>query len=601
MPIKSQAQRRKFAELLVEGKIKPEVFERWNREAGDAHLPERVTPTAKKKRRRRSARSPQARGQGKAEEAQGLTPPSIPGRVSRGDTTIDRARGLLRRSYRWTFTQGDLYEDHTSGEPRRAGRRLCSLRHVARGGRGPDPDHHLVGRGAAALPEGPRPGREAARDRRARALREGRGQGQGLRAGPPRARQHRRARPRSSSTPSSRRSRSPARCPRRSGSLICGVDAGAKGEPGAPEARASTKLVAAYPDDERAHNLLGAYHFGRQDYAAAVAEYKKATAINPAFSQPYNQMGYAYRFLGKYPEAEQAFKKYIELIPGDPNPYDSYAELLMKIGPLRGVDQELREGAGRRPQLRRLVRRHRQQPRVHGPARTRRAQPSRSLAAIARNDGEKRQAHFWTAMSYVHEGATDKAVAEIEKMAAIAEASGDLAAMSGDLQPDGQHPARGRTRGRGARRGTRSRWRPWRRPTCRPRSRTRRAAQHLFDEARVALARKDLAAAKAKAAAYAAGGGGQEDPVRGAAAATSWPGASPSRRSSYAVAVAELRAGQPAGPARRCTSSPWRCDGKGDSREAKQAAVQAADWNALSNTYGYVRGKARALATTKKN
>ena len=29
---------------------------------------------------------------------------------------------------------------------------------------------------------------------------------------------------------------------------------------------------------------------------------------------------------------KNAFKKYIELIPDDPNPYDSYAELLMKIG-----------------------------------------------------------------------------------------------------------------------------------------------------------------------------------------------------------------------------------------------------------------------------
>lgn len=48
MPIKSQAQRRKFAELLVEGKIKPEVYERWNRETGAAHLPERVTPKVKK-------------------------------------------------------------------------------------------------------------------------------------------------------------------------------------------------------------------------------------------------------------------------------------------------------------------------------------------------------------------------------------------------------------------------------------------------------------------------------------------------------------------------------------------------------------------------
>jgi hypothetical protein len=42
LPIKSKAQRRKFAELLVEGKISPETFEEWNRAAGDADLPERL-------------------------------------------------------------------------------------------------------------------------------------------------------------------------------------------------------------------------------------------------------------------------------------------------------------------------------------------------------------------------------------------------------------------------------------------------------------------------------------------------------------------------------------------------------------------------------
>jgi hypothetical protein len=54
MPIKSQAQRRKFAELLLKGKISNEVFERWNREAGSAKLPERVKPKAKAKSRTRS-------------------------------------------------------------------------------------------------------------------------------------------------------------------------------------------------------------------------------------------------------------------------------------------------------------------------------------------------------------------------------------------------------------------------------------------------------------------------------------------------------------------------------------------------------------------
>src|SRR4029079_11541120 len=92
------------------------------------------------------------------------------------------------------------------------------------------------------------------------------------------------------------------------------------------------KLVVAYPRDERAHMLLGAAYFGVQDWNHAIAEYEKSVSINPKFSPPYNQMGYAYRFLEKYPQAEKAFKMYIELIPGDPNPYDSYAELLMRIG-----------------------------------------------------------------------------------------------------------------------------------------------------------------------------------------------------------------------------------------------------------------------------
>jgi hypothetical protein len=53
MPFKSQAQRRKFAELLVKGEISKETFEEWNRETGAKKLPERVKkkrPTARKRR-----------------------------------------------------------------------------------------------------------------------------------------------------------------------------------------------------------------------------------------------------------------------------------------------------------------------------------------------------------------------------------------------------------------------------------------------------------------------------------------------------------------------------------------------------------------------
>jgi hypothetical protein len=61
MPFKSQAQRRKFAQLLVEGKISNETFEEWNRETGSKRLPERVKPKDKaanaRSRVKRKARS----------------------------------------------------------------------------------------------------------------------------------------------------------------------------------------------------------------------------------------------------------------------------------------------------------------------------------------------------------------------------------------------------------------------------------------------------------------------------------------------------------------------------------------------------------------
>ncbi len=60
MPFKSAAQRRKFAQLLVEGRISDQTFEEWNRETGRKVLPERVKPKAKgkSKARPRAKRKP---------------------------------------------------------------------------------------------------------------------------------------------------------------------------------------------------------------------------------------------------------------------------------------------------------------------------------------------------------------------------------------------------------------------------------------------------------------------------------------------------------------------------------------------------------------
>ena len=64
MPFKSQAQRRKFAQLLVEGKISNETFEEWNRETGGAKLPDHVKPKARPKAK--AKRKPKASAKTKA-------------------------------------------------------------------------------------------------------------------------------------------------------------------------------------------------------------------------------------------------------------------------------------------------------------------------------------------------------------------------------------------------------------------------------------------------------------------------------------------------------------------------------------------------------
>jgi hypothetical protein len=61
MPFKSQAQRRKFAELLVKGEISNKTFEEWNRETGSKKLPERVKKkrsTTRKASRKKPRSSP---------------------------------------------------------------------------------------------------------------------------------------------------------------------------------------------------------------------------------------------------------------------------------------------------------------------------------------------------------------------------------------------------------------------------------------------------------------------------------------------------------------------------------------------------------------
>jgi len=213
--------------------------------------------------------------------------------------------------------------------------------------------------------------------------------------------------------------------------MILAFQAGVSGEPMRQEEHLSW-LVEHYPGDERVMNLRGNFHFGRQEFDEAIAYYEKATAINPEYSQPYNQLGYSYRFQGRFDLAEKAFRKYIELIPDEPNPFDSYAELLMKLGRFEESIESYRKalaldghfvpsyiGIGTNYLL------------LNRPGEAR--SWFTRLGEVARSSLERRQARLWTAAAFLHEDRTREALREIEAMYAIAQKDANVTAMSSDL------------------------------------------------------------------------------------------------------------------------------------------------------------------------
>src|SRR3954462_6657010 len=226
---------------------------------------------------------------------------------------------------------------------------------------------------------------------------------------------------------------------------ILALEAAMRGDPAANVMHLK-ELVRLFPNDERAHTLLGVLYFGRQDYQNAIAEFEKATSINPKFSPPYNQLGYAYRFLERFSDAETAFKKYTDLIPDDPNPHDSYAELLMKTGRFDESIKEYEKALAIDPNFVSSYVGIGNDYLAMGKTDQARAAFAR-ISSRARNTGERRLVRFWTAASYVHDGATDRAIEELKAGSALAEEhdagtrSGDLVQMGDVLREAGRFDA----------------------------------------------------------------------------------------------------------------------------------------------------------------
>ncbi|HPG40945.1 MAG TPA: tetratricopeptide repeat protein [bacterium] len=95
------------------------------------------------------------------------------------------------------------------------------------------------------------------------------------------------------------------------------------------------QLTNMFPEDDNAHFNLGNYYFMQNNsWDKAIEEFEITIALNPKNKLAYNHLGYACAATGKLDYAWHYLQKYIELAPDEPNPYDSYGEVLQKQGQL---------------------------------------------------------------------------------------------------------------------------------------------------------------------------------------------------------------------------------------------------------------------------
>jgi tetratricopeptide (TPR) repeat protein len=378
--------------------------------------------------------------------------------------------------------------------------------------------------------------------------------------------------------------------------LILGAEAGANGNP-AKQKEYLEQLVAAYPNDERAHFNLGGYYFGQQDYAQAIAHYKKATELAPSYSGAYNILGYAYRQNGDYASAEQAFKKYTELIPNDPNPYDSYGELLLKMGRFDESIAQYRKALSIDPNFAASHLGISADLMYQGKY----DEAAAELQVIndrARSDGDRRTALFGLTVVNVDSGKMDEALQNMDKQYAMAEKIGDVAQMSADLTTKGNILVEmgkfdeARTLFERSLKLTQD-------SNLSKEIKDNANLFHHFNLATVAIGKKDLPTAKKEAEEFGRGAEAGKNSAQ-IKQAHELMGIIALAEKDYDKAVAEFQQANPQNPYdlyRLCQAY----EGKGDAQKAKESCAKAAGFNSLPLlNYAFIRTKAQKISAGSK-
>jgi tetratricopeptide (TPR) repeat protein len=85
-------------------------------------------------------------------------------------------------------------------------------------------------------------------------------------------------------------------------------------------------------DDKFILYLAGRWFFDQRDQQKAVPLFEKVLVLDPEFTPVLNRLGYAHAAMGDMARAETLMQRYVAAMPMDPNPEDSYGDILFKAG-----------------------------------------------------------------------------------------------------------------------------------------------------------------------------------------------------------------------------------------------------------------------------
>jgi len=105
---------------------------------------------------------------------------------------------------------------------------------------------------------------------------------------------------------------------------------------------AMNDLLAKYPRDQRLAYLAGDWLMQQQRYEQAVTVLERAVALFPDYAAALNDLAYGYADTGNFEKAFAAMDRYVALEPDQPNPHDSYGEILRMAGKLDAALEQYR-------------------------------------------------------------------------------------------------------------------------------------------------------------------------------------------------------------------------------------------------------------------